>query len=121
MSVDTSEDGDELKGIDRQKSLIDTWGITTETFEPPHSSDDNPFRQLPSGIHFEGYNHTESCPQCDSRGSDKGVLSDYTGGIAGGYSTVYLCQSCLSIWLKSFGWSEQRDYPENHIYHKSNR
>jgi hypothetical protein len=120
MSV-TNEDGDgeELLGIDRMESLVETWGVDTHTFHPPHASDDNPFRSMPKGIHFEGYRHTKAC--CGRSARDKGVLSDYTGMIGGGYMTVYLCESCLSVWLRSFGWSEQREYPENHIFHPDNR
>jgi len=122
MSVrPTNDDGEELIGIERREALVESWDVDTEVFESPHASDSNPFRSMPSGIHFEGYHHDDYCPECGRGGREKGVLSDYTGGINGGYMTVYLCEGCLSVWLKSFGWSAQREYPENHIFHPKNR
>lgn len=91
MSVNTSDDGEELIGIERREALVETWEVDTEVFETPHASDDNPFRSMPTGIHFEGYHHDDYCPECGRGGRDKGVLSDYTGGLAGSYMTVFLC------------------------------
>jgi rubredoxin len=95
--------------------------LGADTFKTPHASDDNPFRIFPSGIRFKGYEHDDSCPTCGTRGDEKGTVQDYIGGVAGGYLAVYLCKSCLFVWVASFGYSRDTEYPEGHVHHPDNR
>lgn len=53
-------------------------------------------------------------------GRNEGVLSDFTGLLGHGHANVYV-DGYGNVELYRFGWSPERDYPEEHIYHPSNR
>lgn len=110
-----------LVGEAEQKARVIELGIGADTFQPPHPSDDNPFRVLPDGIRFKGYHHDDDCPRCDTYGDEKGTVSDYLGGPAGSNLAVYICESCLVVWVASFGYSPTTEYSINHIHHPDNR
>lgn len=113
--------GQELNGLDEQKERVREMGLSAESFKTPHQSDNNPFRVMPSGIRFKGYHHEGRCPGCGTQGDEKGTVSDYIGESNGRYLAVYLCESCLYVWVASFGYTPDTEYPENHIHHPDNR
>lgn len=53
-------------------------------------------------------------------GWPEGALSYYTGKLGHGHAIVYSDRDG-NVELWRFGWSEQREYPEEHIYHPNNR
>lgn len=111
----------EMLGLAEQKARVIELGLGAGTFQPPHPSDDNPFRVMPDGIRFKGYHHDDACPKCGDYGTERGTVSDYLGGPAGSYLAVYFCNPCLTVWVASFGYSTDTEYPEGHIHHPDNR
>lgn len=111
----------EMLGLAEQKARVVELGLEADTFQPPHASDGNPFRVMPGGVRFKGYHHQADCPKCGSYGQEKGTVDDYLGGTAGDDLAVYLCDTCLAVWVASFGYSLDKQYPQGHIHHEENR